>query len=400
MRKILFLSFFIALFGGIVSGVSAQTEGAIKPSLISGEVTSVSTEKIVLQTKDGSIDALLSDKTVYKRVPPENPKSPVESSFSEIGVGDKVVVSGIPANDKKSIPTRTVYLMTKSDISQKQTKELGEWKTRGVSGRITAVNPQTKEITITTPGLMGAKTTVLTPKDNADFLRYAQDSVSYSEAKKSSFTEIAVGDSIRALGDKSEDGATFKAEKILTGAFQTVVGTVTAVNAEKGEVTITNFQTKKPMTIVVDKSSLLKQFPADMAQRMAQVQAMAAAGGGNMIRPPQGGGNQQGNQNPQQNPQQNPNQNQMNQNGINRGGGSLDDMLERFPTITVADLKVGEMIAVNSTKTANQERITAIKLVSGVEPFTKVQQMPTGGGNRQGGGGVNSSFTIPGFDGN
>ncbi|MGC2237313.1 MAG: hypothetical protein WA584_14210 [Pyrinomonadaceae bacterium] len=395
MRKILFLSFFIALFGGIVSNVSAQTEGAIKSSLISGEVTSVSAEKIVLQTKDGLLDAILSDKTVYMRVPPENPKSPVKSSFSEIGVGDKVVVSGIPATDMKSIPTRTVYLMTKADISQKQTKELGEWKTRGVSGRITAVNPQTKEITITTPGLMGAKTTVLTPKDNADFLRYAQDSVSYSEAKKSSFTEIAVGDSIRALGDKSEDGATFKAEKLLTGAFQTVVGTVTAVNAEKGEITITNFQTKKPMTIVVDKSSLLKQFPADMAQRMAQMQAMMASGGGNMIRPPQGA-NQQGNQNPQQNP----NQNQMNQGGGNRGGGSLDDMLERFPTITVADLKVGEMIAVNSTKTANQERVTAIKLVSGVEPFTKVQQMPNGGSRQGGGGGVNSSFTIPGFDGN
>jgi hypothetical protein len=394
MRKILFLSFFLALFGGIVSSVSAQTEGAIKSSLISGEVTSVSSEKIVLQTKDGSLDAILSDKTVYLRVPPENPKSPVKSSFSEIGVGDKVVVSGIPATDKKSIPTRTVYLMTKADISQKQTKELGEWKTRGVSGRITAVNPQTKEITITTPGLMGAKTTILTPKDDADFLRYAQDSVSYNEAKKSSFTEIAVGDSIRALGDKSEDGATFKAEKILTGAFQTVVGTVTAVNAEKGEITITNFQTKKPMTIVVDKSSLLKQFPAEMAQRMAQMQAMAASGGGNMIRPPQGA-TQQGNQNTQQN------SNQMNQGGGNRGGGSLDDMLERFPTISVGDLKVGEMIAVNSTKTANQERITAIKLVSGVEPFTKVQQMPNGGGNRQGGGGgVNSSFTIPGFDGN
>jgi hypothetical protein len=395
MRKILFLSFFIALFGGIVSSVSAQTESAIKSSLISGEVISVSTEKIVLQTKDGSLDAILSDKTIYKRALPENPKTLVDSTFSEIGVGDKVVVSGIPATDKKTIPTRTVYLMTKSDISQKQTKELGEWKTRGVSGKITAVNPQTKEITITTPGLMGAKTTVLTPKDNADFLRYAQDSVSYNEAKKSSFTEIAVGDSIRALGDKSEDGATFKAEKILTGAFQTVVGTVTAVNAEKGEITINNIQTKKDMTIVVDKSSLLKQFPAEMAQRMAQMQTMMASGGGNMIRPPQGT-TQQGNQTTQQNP----NQNQMNQGGGNRGGGSLDDMLERFPTITVADLKVGEMIAVNSSKTTNQERITAIKLVSGVEPFTKVPQAATGG-NRQGnGGGVNSNFSIPGFDGN
>ena len=391
MRKILFLSFFLALFGSLVSTVSAQTEAAIKPSLISGDVTSISADKIALQTANGAADFVLSDKTVFKRVPPENPKTQVDSSFSEISVGDKVVVSVIIGADKKAQPVRTVYLMSKADIANKQTKEQQEWRTRGVSGRITAVNPQTKEITITTPGLMGAKTTVLTPKDAAEFLRYAQDSVSFSEAKKSSFTEIAVGDSIRALGDKSEDGATFKAERIITGAFQTVVGTITAVNAEKGEITINNFQTKKDMTIIVDKNSLLKQFPAEQAQRMAQMQAMAANGGGNMIRPPQG--TQQGNQNPQQNP------NQMG--GGNRGGGSLDDMLERFPTISLADLKIGEMIAVNSSKTANQERITAIKLVSGVEPFTKVPQPATGGGNRQGGGGgVNSSFTIPGLDGN
>jgi hypothetical protein len=171
----------------------------------------------------------------------------------------------------------------------------------------------------------------------------------------------------------------------LTGAFQTSVGTVTAVNAEKGEVTINNIQTKKNMTIVVGKNSLLKQFPAEMAQRMAQ-----AAGGGNMIRPPQNA--QQGNQNPQQNPSQM-------QGGGNRGG-SFDDMFERFPKVAVADLKVGQMIAVSSTKAVNQDRITAIKLVSGVEPFVKAAQAQTatGGGNRQGGG-VNSSFSIPGLDG-
>ncbi|HEY0430067.1 MAG TPA: hypothetical protein VGC76_19950 [Pyrinomonadaceae bacterium] len=386
MRKSIFLSFFLALFLSFVSNVSAQTD-AMKPSLISGDVTAVSTEKISLQTASGAADFVLNDKTVYKRVPPENPQTKVDSSFSEISVGDKVVVSVLFGADKKAQPVRTVYLMSKADITSKQTKEQQEWRTRGVAGKITAVNPQTKEITITTPGLMGAKTTVLTPKESAQFLRYAQDSVSFNEAKKSSFSEIAVGDLIKAVGDKSEDGATFKAEKLVTGAFQTIVGTVKAVNAEKGEVTISNIQTKKDITVVVDKNSLLKQFPAEMAQRMAMMQA----GGGNMIRPPQGAGNQQGNQNTQQNP---------NQMGGGNRGGSLDDMLERFPTITVADLKVGEMIAVNSSKTANQERITAIKLVSGVEPFTKVPQMTTGGGGNRQGSGVSSSFTIPGLDGN
>lgn len=397
MRRSTILSLFLALFASFAVSVSAQNESQTKPSLIRGDVTAVSADKIALQTETGAVEYVLSDKTIYKRVPPENPRSQIDSSFSEISVGDKVVVSVLFDKDKKALPVRTVYLMSKADIASKQSKEQQEWRTRGISGRVTAVNPQTREITVSTPGLLNAKTTVLTLKDNAKFLRYAQDSENYSDAKKSDFAEIAVGDMIRAVGDKSEDNATFKAERILTGAFQTVAGTVTAVNAEKGEITVNNIQTKKDVTIVVGKNSVLKQFPTEMAQRMAQMQ-MAQASGGGMVRPPQGA-QQQGTQNPPQNPAQ---EGGNRQGGGNRPGGSFDEMLEGFRTIAVADLKVGEMIAVSSTKSINQDRITAIKLLSGVEPFLKAaqaQQAAGGGGNRQGGGGVNSSFQIPGLDG-
>ncbi|MEP6901715.1 MAG: hypothetical protein ABJA66_08195, partial [Actinomycetota bacterium] len=64
------------------------------------------------------------------------------------------------------------------------------------------------------------------------------------------------------------------------------------------------------------------------------------------------------------------------------------------------DLKVGEMIAVSSTKSTDPGRIKAIKLLSGVEPFIKMQQMTAGGRQGgQGGRGANSGFTIPGLDG-
>ncbi len=80
------------------------------------------------------------------------------------------------------------------------------------------------------------------------------------------------------------------------------------------------------------------------------------------------------------------------------GGGNIDDMLERFPNITVENLKVGEMIAVSSTKSVNQERITAIKLLSGVEPFLKMQQAS---GQTQGRGrrSQDTGFSIPGLEG-
>jgi hypothetical protein len=81
-----------------------------------------------------------------------------------------------------------------------------------------------------------------------------------------------------------------------------------------------------------------------------------------------------------------------------RGGaaGNIDDMLERFPNISIADLKVGDMIAVSSTKNANAARVNAIKLLSGVEPFIKAQQQVAAGRPR---GSQEAGLSIPGLDG-
>ncbi len=397
MRKNLFLSAIILIFGLSAISAFAQTT-TVKPSAISGEVSSISGEKIVLKTKDGDLEAVLSDKTQYFRVPPENPtlKAAVASTVTEIGMGDKLLVTGILSEDKKTIPAKSVYLITKSDISNKQIKEKEEWRTRGINGRVVAFNPQTNVLTVSVRGLAGERTVSVTPKEKSEFYRYAPDSVKFSEAKKGVISDIEIGDSIRALGDKNADGSEIKAERIVTGSFKTVGGTITAINAEKNEVTINDFQTKKDVTIVVTDASILKEFPADRAQMLAGGQTQGGGQGG--FRPPT-----QGNQQP--NSQQNSSTQGQTPNGQGQGGGfrgsggGIDEMLDRFKTVKVADLKVGQMIAVSSTKSADPSRITAIKLLSGVEPFIKMQQMPIGGqggGNRGGGG---ASLNIPGLDG-
>jgi len=412
MRKTFILLSIFVLSGSLAGTVAAQTpttgttpaaSSPVKLGLIQGDVSTINSEKIVLQTKDGEMQVTLSAKTTYFRVSPDNPslKTATAANLTDIGAGDKLIVTGIIAADKKSVPAAKVYLMTKSDIAQKQNKEREEWQTRGITGQVAAINRQTKEITVSMRGMMGERKTILTPKENANFRRYAPDSVDYNEAKTSSIEEVKVGDSIRALGDKSEDGATIKAEKIVTGSFQTVGGTITAINAEKGEITINNVLTKKDVTIAVAKNSILKKFPAEMAQRMVQFQAMQAGGG---ITP--GGGQGNGAVRPprparpagQETAGQNPNR--MGQGGGGMRGaanGNVDDMLERFPNIAIADLKVGEMIAVSSTKSGNAERINAIKLLSGVELFLKATQQQAAG--RNGRGGQDSGFQIPGLDG-
>ncbi|MGI8848544.1 MAG: DUF5666 domain-containing protein [Pyrinomonadaceae bacterium] len=403
MRKLLILSVFIMLFGGIFSNVLAQSDNVgIKPNFVGGEVTSISENKIVLQTKDGAIEAVLSNKTEYKRVPPDNPslKSAIASNLTEVAIGDKLLITGVVSADKKTIPAKAVYLLTKSDIAQKQSKETEKWQTRGVSGRVTAVNPQTKQITISTRGVMGERATVVSLKDETIFRRYAPDSVSFGESKISSISEIQTGDMIRALGDKNADGSTLSAEEIVTGSFQTVGGTVTAIDSAKNEITINNLQTKKDVTIIIGKNSVLKQFPVEMAQRMAQFQMMQAGGmqpGQGGMRPPRG--NPPNAPAAQPAPGENPNQmvQGRGQGGMRGGGGNIDDMLERFPNITIENLKVGDMIAVSSTKSANQERITAIKLLSGVEPFLKMQQ--ASGQNQGGRRSQDTGFSIPGLEG-
>ena len=71
-------------------------------------------------------------------------------------------------------------------------------------------------------------------------------------------------------------------------------------------------------------------------------------------------------------------------------------MLERFPDITTAELKPGDMIAVSSTKNTAMDHVKAIKLLAGVEPFLRMAQASPG---RQRGQGVQGGFTIPGLDG-
>ena len=254
--------------------------------------------------------------------------------------------------------------------------------------------------------MMASTTVTLTPKEKAKFKRYAENSVKFSEAKDSSFAEIKAGDMIRALGDRSADGTTFTAEEVVTGAFQTVAGAVKSVDTAKNEVVITDFQTKKDITIAVGPSTTMKKFPEEMAQRMAQMGGGAATGRARQRTAPSG----------YDSPGRRPNRaapagqtGAAPANGTGAGPGrgmggggrgGIDDMLERFDNITVADLKVGDTIAVSSTKTANADRITAIKLLSGVEPFLKVAQMASAApGGQRGQGGVNGSFTIPGLDG-
>src|SRR6185369_9365965 len=100
---------------------------------------------------------------------------------------------------------------------------------------------------------------------------------------------------LRAKGDKSEDGARFTPEEVVTGTFRTEVGTVKSVDAAKNEIVIESAQDKKTLTVVVRPDSVLKQFqlpPEAMAMMGGGGGGAMGGGGGGQAGAPGGGGQQ------------------------------------------------------------------------------------------------------------
>lgn len=359
---------------------AAQPGGdpGITPNGAIGEVKVIdnAAKQLIVKTDAGSlVTVALGDKTVYMRLAPgeKTLTNATKIAFSDVGEGDRVWARGKVADDHKSVPATALIVMNKVDIAKKQDQERAEWKKRGVLGIIMALKPDTKEITISSRTMAGPQSLIIPVSDKVEVRRYAPDSIKFADAKPAAFADLKVGDQLRALGERTADGSGFTAEKVVTGSFKTVAGVITAVDVATGEVKINDLQTKQPLTIVVKQDAVLRKFPSANER-----------GGMTMMARPAGSGAPQG-----QNPPAG--QGAAGQGpgggagaGGTRGGGGMNiqDMLERLPTISIADVKVGDTIIVSSTKGADPSRLTAISLISGADTLLNLlaARQPQAGG--------------------
>lgn len=371
--KALFLAIALVLVGVVTgSGAQAQTTPAatptaapqagdpsISPNRALGEVKvkDAAAKQLIIKTDAGSlVTVVLSDATSYMRVAPGETTltNATKITFADVAEGDRVLALGKVSDDQKLVPARTLVVMTKADIAKKQEAERAEWKKRGVLGIITALKPETKEITISSRTMAGPQALIIPISGKVELRRYAPDSIKFADASVAKFDELKVGDQLRALGERNPEGTAFTAEKVVTGSFKTVGGVITAIDLGTGEVKINDLQTKQPLTIVVKQDAVLRKFPP--ANEMGGMMMMGRPGGG-------GGGGQS--------PAAGPGAGQGGQGGGpggGRGGGAnMQDMLEKLPTIAIADVKVGDTIIVSSTKGADPTRLTAISLITGAD---------------------------------
>jgi hypothetical protein len=134
-------------------------------------------------------------------------------------------------------------------------------------------------------------------------------------------------------------------------------------------------QTKQPLIVVIKQDAALRRFPP--MNEMGAMMAMGGRGPGGSAPSAQGGQSQPGARPQGQNPG---GPGTGGPGGRSGSGFNIQDMLERLPTITVGDLKVGDTIVVSSTKGADATRLTAITLVSGADTLLNMlaarQQQP------------------------
>jgi hypothetical protein len=343
-----------------------------------GEVKTIdaAAKQITIKTDGGStVSVVLSEKTTYKRLAPGETSltNATDIAFADVAEGDRIMARGTVSEDKKTVPALQVIVMTKGDLAKKQEAERLEWRRRGILGVITVLKPDTHEITITHRAMGGSQTVVLPVNDKTEMRRYAPDSIKFGDAKPSAFNELKVGDQLRALGDRTDDPLRFNPEKIVTGSFRTVGGVVTAVDPATGEIKINELEKKTPLTIIIKQDAVLRRFPpaSEMGAMMggfgrgqggpggpggaAAPSSGQAAPQGGQAQPaarPQGGGGPGGPGGP---------------GGRPGGGFNINDMLERLPIISLADVKVGDTIIVSSTQGVDPTRLTAISLVAGAD---------------------------------
>ena len=332
-----------------MGSVLAQGSGApssSQPVRPIGVVTKIQAGSLTLHTDSGP-DLLigLGDGVSFLRVPPgaTSLNTGTKITMSDVSPGDRVLVRGRVSEDQKSIVAAFVIVMTKSDLASARDAERLDWQRRGIGGTVQAVNLETREITVISfaaPSATGNPThsVSVTLTANVVLLRYAPDSVKFSDAKPSTFEQIKVGDQMRALGTKSEDGGRFTAEKIVSGTFRNLGVTVVSVDTQNHSIAVKDLASGQPVLVRTNADSKLLHLPPSAVHSLAALNSGGTPAG---------------------------------KAGSEPGAERVDEqqMLESARVLDFAELKPGDPLIVVSTEGAKTSEVTAIEILADVEPI-------------------------------
>jgi co-chaperonin GroES (HSP10) len=368
---------------GTCAGIAAQAQApaaaaAAAPVSKLGTVKTIAGNSFTMATDTGqavTVNVASGAKVLQLGVGSTDLKTATPGQLSDIAVGDRVLVTGKAVEGTASFNALRVILMKSSAIAQMQAAQQADWKARGVGGIVSSVDAATGTITLE----VGAKKLAVHAGSKTEFKRFSGDSVKYEDAKAGTLAQIQAKDQLQARGAKSADGLSIEAEEVVSGSFKNLSGLITSIvpgpgiDMAAGKITIKDLATHRVMTVNVTAKCDIRNLPLMLATRIA---AQTNGGGQSGGRGGRGGGAAAygaGGATGQAAGQWDA------AGGARRSAGAdLSQMMERLPTGTLADLKVGDAVMiVASEPSPGSSTVDAITLLSGVEPILTAN--PNGG---------------------
>jgi hypothetical protein len=386
MKKSIVCSLFAALalsVWNLSAFAQAQPGAAAQPVVARqiGTVAAISGNTLTLKTDAGAeVKVVVQDSTRILRVAPgqKDLKEATQIQLSDLETGDRIVSQGSQGDDAQSLLAARIIVMKQTDVSDKQQHEREEWQRHGMGGIITAIDAANGALTVSSAP--GSTISVKTSKDTS-YLRYAADSIKFSDAKPGSFDQIKSGDQLRARGTRSADGKEFSADQIISGSFRNIAGTILSVDAGKNTISVMDVFKKKPVTVNFTSDSQMRKLPPPVAMRIAIALKARGEGGAAQGGSPAAGASSQaapkngttanaqaGPGRPDAGPGSRPE-------GFAAGGGprsgapDMQQFLGRLPAVTLADLQKGDAVMLVSAEGATDAEVKAITLLTGVEPI-------------------------------
>ena len=339
-------------------GVAQRTAA---PTRSIGAIESISGTTVTMKTDAGAETSIsVTDATKILRIEPgqRDLSSATVIRLADLQVGDRVLITGQPSSDGKSLDAARIVVMKKTDVEARQQHEREAWQ-HGVGGLVKSTDAATGTIVIDVSSL-GTTTpvTIHITKDTV-LRRYAPDSVKFDEAKPASLEQIHSGDQLRARGTRSPDGAQFDAQEIVSGSFRNIAGTIADIDATTNTIRVNDLIAKKTVLVKFTSDSEIRQLPEMMARFIA---ARLHGGQPGFSRDDRGAQQQNSTGASPQGQQQR----------FQRRGGPAGDwqqMLTRLPAAKISDLQKGEAVMLVSTEGSTSGEVTAITMLGGVEPI-------------------------------
>ncbi|GEM_PF-3554978 len=389
------LAMTLALLGLTVLPTYAQTPAAPPATLtVMGQVEAVDAvaRALTLKAADGAaLSVTLAEKgTVVKVVPGETSlQNAAPIAFDAITAGDRVMVRGGTRAEGRIEGALRVVVMAKTDLTARNEAEQRAWRERGVAGTVISADSANGQFILQTsaPATPPASApqatntpapsnTVVVEAKNATIHRYADTSVRFDDARPATVADMAAADQVRVLGTRSPDGLKITAERVVFGSFSTKALAIEKIDAAAGVISVKDLRSNQKFTMTIVPGTTIRRIPAEMSAmfgamsgggasarpgmnggmgarpeggRPAAAGGMGAGGGGTGAGAPGGMGGRPG--------------------AGGRGRGGMEDLVERMPAITLADLKKDDWVGAVIGRIDATGKAVAFNVLAGIEVF-------------------------------